>query len=259
MTNHPLETPAKEPQFPWVVVVGGVPHVRWKNVLSLGGLTAGALFGGQWAFSYFLDVDFAWDFVLALTASVAGWLVLAVELQRQRVLHGAWRWRFGLASLLAMMLCAALFFGGLGNSLRRTRAAHAQSAQLRAELLRVLGPGGHAYVGKTGGRYLSLFVRRTDFSDADLAQILALSSQHGTRSCELNLLDLRATAVTSAGVARLADCRRLQHLDLPRVALDNDALEALLKLQRLRSLGGQFTPEQRARLRAALPDVSLGN
>lgn len=246
-----------EPQFAWVSQVAGSPQIRWRNLATIGGLIFVALFAGQLAVSWLFDAPLQPELLVINGAVIAGWFVLVVELQRQRVIHGVWRLRFSLQALFLTMVCAALFFGGVGNAIRRARADHAFGEEMQQALRELVGRDGGVYSGRSGGRDLTIFVRRADFSDHDFERMLALITQGGARSCDLRQLHLGPSGVTPESIRRLISCRRLQHLTWTSQAVGDDLVDAFGELKQLRSLSGPFTPEQHDRLQAQLLHATI--
>jgi len=196
---------------------------------------------------------------LAPLCGAAAFLLLAVELQRQRVLSGQWRFRFGLRALFLVTATAAVFFALVASAFRQNQQALAENQTVKDELETVLR-GGTVTISMPGGRGITCQVTRPTFSDEDLARIIDLASYGGTRACELTTLFLAGTGVTDAGVRRLAACEKLVFVDLPPLKLSDEAVDALSKCRRLEFLlidERGLSAGQVARLRESLPRLRL--
>ena len=86
----------------------GKAAVRWSRIfffvviLTLG---SGVALRG---ISYFFDVESQWKMVLPQIAAAMIYLVIAVEMQKQRIAVGRWSWRFSLAGMLWITLFVAV-------------------------------------------------------------------------------------------------------------------------------------------------------
>lgn len=97
---------------------------------------------------------------------------------------------------------------------------------------------------------VELSLARAPLDDAALAALSGFS--------RLRKLDLRATRVTSAGLAPLRGHATLSELVLSQTALDDDALDVLLSLSTLRKLTAWksgLSPEALARLASERPEL----
>jgi hypothetical protein len=195
---------------------------------------------------------------LVSLCGAATFLVLAVELQRQRIRSGQWRFRFGLGALLLAMAIAAVFFAVMASACRQNQQSFAESQTLKSELEAVLR-GGTVSISMPG-RGITCQVTRPTFSDDDLARVIDLASAGGTRTCELTMLFLAGTGVTNAGLCRLAACEKLTLVEPPPLNLSDEAVDALSKCGRLEFLPideSRLSAAQIARLRESLPRLRL--
>jgi hypothetical protein len=242
----------KSTDLTWVRDLDGRPRVRWGRVLAFIAGVAAIDSLATLVVARLTDMPFNGAAVLAPLCGAAAFLVLAVELQRQRVRYGQWRFRFGMSALLLLTAVAALFFAVATGSLRESRRLLAENGILKDELEAVM-EGGTASISMPGGRGITCQVTRPGFSDADLARIIDLASRGGTRPCELSTLFLGKTSITDAGVCQLAVCEKLVLVELPPLNLSDEAIDVLSQCRRL-----EFLLIDERRLRAAQIDRLRG-
>ncbi|HQU41681.1 MAG TPA: hypothetical protein PK867_02670 [Pirellulales bacterium] len=214
---------------------------------------------GAAAVSQFAEMPINVFGLFAPLCGVAAFLVLAVELERQRIRSGEWRFRFSLGAILWWTAIASAFFALAMSGFRENQRGFAVNQQLRTELEAVVN-GGTITISMPWGRNITCEVTRASFSDDDLARIVELASQGGTRPCELSFLFLARTSITDAGVRRLAACEKLVFVELPSMKLSDEAIGSQAKCRRLEFLfldERRLSAEQFNRLRTALPDVRL--
>ncbi len=248
-----------QPELIWVRNLAGEPRIRWNRVAGYIVETFGVNLVCAAGVSWFANTPFRYAIVLVMSCGLLSYLTIAVELQRQQVLAGCWRPRLSLAACLSLLTIAGIGFAILGNELRATQQAHAANMQLKAELDQVIGEG-QAYIGSVHGSNVTCDIKRRDFSDADLAEVIRLASRRGRNDCQLSTLFLEPTSITSTGVEQLAACRQLTLLALPAMPLSDEAIAAIASnpdLQHLMVDEKQLTPAQLAHLRRALPRVRL--
>ena len=246
-------------ELTWVRNVDGNPRVRWNRVALFALAVIAVQLLGAGLTRRFSDVPLHAARIVAPACVMLAYLVLAVELQRQKVQLGSWRFRLSLSALLLLMGIACVFFAVVANSSRENQRGDAANQRLVAELEAVL-QGGHAYVGYPDGSNITCQATRPSFSDDDLASVIELASHQGTRDCELSALFLGGTAVTDAGLRRLAACRKLTMIEVPSLPLSDETVAVLATRQRLESLlldERQLTAEQLDCLRQGLPAVRL--
>jgi hypothetical protein len=243
----------------WVREVAGQPRVRWRRIAAFMASFAAINFLGTAIVSQFSEMPLNPAIVLAPLCMVAAYLVLAIELQRQRLTCGNWRFRFSLRTILVLTAIAAIFFAIVANAERENQRLFAVNQTLKIELEAVMR-GGTAWIGMPGGRQITCEVTRSSFCDDDLAKIVELASDGGNRACELSTLFLGGTGISGAGVCKLATCKKLSFVDLPPMNLSDEAIDALAKCPRLEFLvidERRLSSEQLDRLRRSLPNVRL--
>jgi len=239
--------------------VDGRLRVRWGRVAAFMAAVFAINLLGAAAVNQFTEMPINAFGLFAPFCGVAAFLVLAVELERQRLRSGQWRFRFSLGAILWWTAIASAFFALAMSGFRENQRGFAVNQQLRTELEAVVN-GGTITISMPCGRNITCEVTRASFSDDDLARIIDLASQGGTRPCELSFLFLARTSITDAGVCRLAACEKLVFVELPVIDLSDEALESLGKCRRLEVLvldERRLSGEQLARLRTALPRVKL--
>lgn len=247
------------PDLLWVRDHNGRPAIRWLRVLTFAAavITFNAATG--YLFQRMAEVPLNIAAVLAPTIGLFAYLIVAVELQRQRVMHGTWSWRLGLAATMLLVVLAACFCGVTANSLRTTKASADENVKLAEQLEGVI-QGGHAWVGSLDGGNITCQITRKSFSDADLAELVRLSTSRRSGRCELTTLILDGTAITSTGLKELSACERLTLLSLPSFTPTDEAIEAISRCERLETLlldESRLTSAQLALLRKQLPKVRL--
>ncbi len=239
----------------------GQTRVRWRRITrSLAPLAAGTLLGSA-IVSRFASRPLS---VLACGAAIplcvaSAYLVLVIEVQTQRLRSGQWRFRFSMRAVLLWTAIVAVCLALATNAYRDKQRIRAENQQLKQELDAVVN-GGNVSMDMPWGGNIVCRVTRSAFSDDDLARIIDLASQGGTRTCELSSLRLAGTNITNAGVCRLSACEQLRFLDLPPIDLSDEAINSLAKCRRLEILmidERKLTAKHIDRLRTALPDVRL--
>lgn len=242
--------------------VDGQIRVRWRRMRFFWAFFAGgSMF---WAAIYFGCVGTRDLSGLAFTAAVpacvvCAYLVLLIEVQTQRLRSGQWRFRFSMRAIVLWTAIVAVFLALATRAFRDRRLARLENQRLESELEAVVN-GGNVSIDMPWGYSISCQVTRSTFSDDDLARIIELASQGGTRTCDLSSLWLAGTNVTNAGVSRLSACEQLQFLEVPAIDLNDEAIDSLARLRRLETLmmdERQLTARQLDRLREALPDVRV--
>lgn len=257
--SPPDQTADKPKELIWVRDLGGRPQIRWRRVVVVLLAVLACCSAASLAMSWFTGLPFRWTSTLMFVCGWTAYLVLAVELQRQRVLAGRWRFRISLGALLVMMGIGCAFFALAGGELRQNERWQAANRKLTADLEAVMR-GGRANVGGLDGSYITCQATRPDFDDDDLARLIELASHGESGKCELAYLFLGGTKISPAGVRRLAGCKKLELLDIPSMPLDDAAIDAIAGCKALQFLlldEGQLTEPQLARLKQALPKVRL--
>lgn len=254
-----LPSPSADFTGLWAKSSGGVVSIRWRNVLAY----VAAFFAMQIlvvsVLSWLVDVPFS---LLAIATPLFGmlaYLVVVVELQRQRARHGEWRFQLGLASWMVLVTLFCLFAGLFAHNNRQVQEWQATNKVLEQKLKAVMGEGVVA-MGNVDGRMITCQVERTTFSDDDLRELIRIASRDRARPCELTGMFLGKTKVTSKGVEELASSGRLTILELPAIPLSTEAIDALATCKRLNFLfldEKLLSSEQLAKLKSALPRLKL--
>lgn len=237
----------------------GRPYVRWTNV----GLYLLAMFSvqtliGAWI-SWWQKMPMTIGPIVIPLFGMMGYLVVVVELQRQRVLMGGLRLRLGLGAMLICMTLFCMFAAVVAHAIRQSQEWHATNLELKERLEAVMQDGA-AYMGTVNGRSITCQVQRASFSDEDLEQLIRIATHGRARSCELTAVFLGKTKVTTVGVEKLAAGGRLTLLELPAIPLSSAAVDALAGCSELQFLfldEKLLSPEQLAKLRQALPRLKL--
>jgi hypothetical protein len=156
---------------------------------------------------------------------------------------------FGLRVLIALVAVAALLLSFVAREQRR------RAAQERA-IAEIAGLGGRIGYDIDGGRFnadrrpvVAITLGGRETSDATLASVRPLLD-HLT---ELEVLDLRGSRITDAGLAHLRGLKGLRHLSLAYVPTVTDSgigqLGFLSQLEDINLTGTKVTSEGLSRLR----------
>ncbi len=250
------ETPT---QLTWVINQGGKPCVRWGRVAGYIGMVVGVNALAMLLISWFIGTRFNWPLVFAISCGAIASFTVVLELQRQRVLTGEWRFRLSIISCLILMLIAACFFAIIGNIIRANQLGHAANLTLKTKLEELID-GGNAYISTIEGTGVSCDVSRTSFSDNDLHRLIQLASERTPGISQIMLLNLEKTSVTDAGLQAVQLCPHLTHLFLPAFQLSNESIASLVSCRNLKYLSldeSKLTSEQVAELSKTLPKLIL--
>ena len=259
MTCSSSSTAVEPSKLIWVRVVSGRLRVRWARILAFLSATVVINFLGTAIVSRFTQMPIKTELLFAPLCVIAAYIVVIVDLQRQRLLHGNWRFRFSLQTIFLLTASASAFFALLTHAVRENQRLFAENQTIK-EQLESLMQGGTAWIGTPGGSGITCQMTRPSFSDDDLASLIGLASRGGERPCELSTLFLGSTSVTSSGVCRLGTCEKLVFLELPPMDLSEAAIDALAKCRRLEFLvidERRLSAKQLNRLRTALPEVRI--
>ena len=259
MSSETTSARGEAAQMNWVHDVGGRPRVRWWRIVAVLAVILAGEFLGATIVGWFTDTSIHVAMLLTPLCMAGAYFVVVVELQLQRLQHGAWRFRYGLRSILLLTAIAAAFFALTSSDWHKTQREFAFNAELKRDLEAVIQDG-TVSISNPGGRGILCQVTRSSFSDDDLAKVIDLASQGSTHTCELGHLFLGGTSVTNAGICQLAECQKLVFVELPPIDLSAAALESLAKCRRLESLlidERRLRREQLDDLRAALPRIML--
>jgi hypothetical protein len=202
----------------WVRIVSGRLRVRWARILAFLSATVVINFLGMTIVSRFAQMPIRTDLLLVPQCVIVAFIVVVIDLQRQRLLHGNSRFRFSLQTIFLLTASAAAFFALLTHAVRENQRLFAEN-QIIKERLESLMQGGTAWIGTAGGGQITCQVTRPSFSDDDLASLIDLASHGGESPCELSTLFLGGTSVTNSGVCRLGTCEKLVSLELPPLDL----------------------------------------
>lgn len=209
--------------------------------------------------TWLVDVPFTLLAVATPLFGMLAYLVVVVELQRQRARHGEWRFQLGLASWMVLVTLFCLFAGFIAHNNRQMQEWQATNKVLEQKLKAVIGDGIVA-MGNVDGRMITCQVERTTFSDDDLRELIRIASRDRARPCELTGMFLGKTQVTSKGVEELASSGGLTILELPAIPLSMEAIDALAKCKKMNFLfldENLLSSEQIAKLKSALPRLKL--
>ncbi|MDX1929880.1 MAG: hypothetical protein SFV81_25360 [Pirellulaceae bacterium] len=255
--TDPKRTPTS---FTWVRMGEHGPAIRWGAVTLLVGSYLFAYLIVQTILYVVLQVPFRMGIVSAVFAVHLGFLVTVVEYQRQNLNASKSIFRFNLAYLFAMTLLAALFFGSITSEVRATQRGLQRNSILKAELDKLIR-GGNVYFGEQNGKRISCEITRPDFSDNDLADLIAAATNTDSKVCELTMLVLEKTAVTNEGLHVLSVCSKLEFLSLPAsIALTDATLETISTCKELNYLSfdqKKISEAQFDQLSKRLPDTKI--
>jgi hypothetical protein len=237
---------------------GGRTAIHWRQVLLfLGTLTLGtclALLGT----SYLFDAEIQWVMVLPQFAASMIYLIVAIEMQRQRIIVGKWAWRFSLAGMLWVTLFVAALLGIALNIAQTTQREFA-SGQKAIDSIEAITRSGSTYSQSRGGRFV-VMVTRSDFDDTDLAKVIEAATIDGESSCRIISLVIWGTAVTDQGLARLDKCSQLEVLSTsvgPFSDATQSRLAGLRKLKDITLDESKFTGEELGELRVKIPHARI--
>ena len=254
--NKECDTPT---HLIWVNNVDGQPKVRWGRIVGFVGLVFVANALVHLAMSFIVGLPFRWPLLFLVSSGAIFWLVLAVELQRQRILMGQWRLRLGIGTGLILMALAASFFAVIGNEIRKNQRGHAANLTMKAKLEKLID-GGNAYISTPDGTGVSCDISRSSFSDDDLQQLIQLASERTPGVSQITLLNLENTSVSEAGIQAVRLCPHLTHLFLPRYSLSDETIAAIATCRKLSFMTldeSKITEEQMAKLGKSLPNLRV--
>lgn len=243
----------------WVINQGGKPCVRWGRVTAFVGTVLSVNALAMLLFSLVLGVRFHLPLLFLMSCGAVVFLTLAVELQRQRVLTGEWRFRLSISTGLILMILAACFFAVLGDEIRVNQRGHAANLILKTKLEELID-GGMAYISAADGTGVSCDVSRASFSDDDLRELIQLASERTPGISQISFLNIEKTSVTDTGLQAVRLCPHLTHLFLPAFPLRNETIASIVACPKLKYLSldeRKLTSEQMAVLRKALPKLIL--
>lgn len=236
------------------------PVIRWGQVCFI-------VTGGLFAFLIaelipyvFFQTPLRLGIFSAMFAVHLAYLATVVELQRQNLNASKSRFRFNLTYLFIMTLLAAVFFGSVTNEHRAIQRGFLRNDELRVALEKLI-QGGSVYFGAEHGKRISCEILRQDFSDDDLAKLVAATTGFDSKVCELTMLVLEKAAITNDGLQVLSDCPKLEFLALSTsIALDDAAIEAIATCKKLRYLTfdqSKISVAQFEQLSKQLPETKI--
>ena len=231
----------------------GKPYIRWARVALFLGFLIGGSIAGAWIVSWLFRGPIPTFAIIMQSSVMVIYLIAQIELERQRVLTGKWTWRFSLAGILSMMFFVAIFFGVVGNELRKTQREFAEGKKVIASLQEVIGKG-NAYAQSRNGRF-TVQVARPDFNDDDLREVIRLTTQENGGSQELAVAMLIGTSVTEQGLRELRRCPKLSMMTISTGPLSDETIAALNECPELENIilvESNFTAEELAHLRSSL-------
>ena len=243
----------------WVIDQGGEPIVRWSRVAAFVGIVVGSNALAMLLLSMVIGIAFKLSLVFIGSSGAIVVLTIAVELQRQRVLTGRWRFRLSIRTGLILMIEAACFFAIVGNEIRVNQQGHAANLVLKTKLEELI-EGGNAYISAVEGTGVSCDITRASFDDDDLRKLIQLASERTPGISQVSFLNLEKTSVTDAGLQSVHLGPHLTHLFLPSIKLSNESIDSLVACRKLKYLSldeSKLTTEQVMNLRRSLPKLIL--
>ena len=236
----------------------GKAAVRWSRIiLFVGVLTLGSGVG-LLGISYFFEVESQWKMVLPQIAAAMIYLVIAVEMHKQRIAVGRWSWRFSLAGMLWITLFVAVLLAVAINIAQSTQREFAFGKKV-VESIKAITRSGDTYSQSRGGRFV-VVVTRSDFNDADLAEVIRAATSEGDSSCQIVSMLIWGTSVTEQGLAQLENCPQLEVLSTSAGPFSESTRASLTGLRRLRDLSldeSKFTVDDLKQLRSSIPHARI--
>ena len=236
----------------------GKTAVRWSRViLFVGTLTLGSGLG-LLGISYIFDVESQWKMVLPQIAAAMICLVIAVEMQKQRIVVGRWSWRFSLAGMFWITLFVAVLLAVTLNIAQSTQREFAFGKKV-VESIQAITQSGNTYSQSRGGRFV-VVVTRTDFNDDDLAEVIRTATSEGSSTCQIISLVVWGTAVTEQGLAQLESCPKLEVLSTSAGPFSESTRLKLAGLRRLKDITldeSKFTRDELSQLRSSIPHARI--
>ncbi len=236
----------------------GVPRIQWRAVMAFVVLLSLLNFLGFFVVWFFFNRNAVlWP---AITQILVTWmfLVVVIELRRQRILTGKPAIRFGLASMMWLTTLIAIWLGFTLYMAREGQREYALGKKICESIQAVIGQG-NAYAQAKVDRF-SIQVLRKDFSDDDLNKVINLSKIDGELRSRIATLMLYGTNVTEEGFQSLNQCPSLETFATSVGPFSEETVEVLQQLRQLNFLiidESKFTAEQLAELRNQLPGVKI--
>lgn len=249
----------KKNRFTWVRMGDNGPVIRWGPV---GLVIAGNLLCyliAQAILYLVLQVPFRLGIVSAVFSVNLAFLATVIELQRQNLKNSKFTFRFDLTYLFVVKLLAAMFFGSITAEVRASQRGFQRNLEIKTELEKLIG-GGDIYLGGQNGKQITCLVKRKDFSDSDLANLIQASRGVDSGVCEITMLAIEDTAVSDSGLKELSACPKLEILALPPILLSDATLETLSTFRNLNYLTfdqKKITESQLNRLSEKLPNTKI--
>ena len=151
----------------WITDDGGQPRIRWPRIITFVLAVVGSSGVVQLLLNYLLQMPFRFAEFFLMPLAMITYLILAVEMQRQRVLTGHWRFRLSLGTCLILMMVAAFYFLALGNDFRANRLGLEANLVMKTKLEELMD-GGNAYISTVEGTGVSCDITRVSFSNTEL-------------------------------------------------------------------------------------------
>lgn len=236
----------------------GKTEIRWSRILLfVGTLTLGsgaALLG----ISYLFDVESQWKFVLPQIASAMIYLVIAIEMQKQRIIVGRWSGRFSLLGMLWISFFVAILLA-IAINIAQSSQREFEFGQKVVDSIQAITQSGHTYSQSRGGRFV-VVVTRSDFTDQDLAAVIRAATSDSSSPCQIISLVVWGTAVTEQGLAQLESCPQLETLSTSTGPFSEATRAKLAGLQQLKDLTldeTKFTADELQQLRSSIPHTRI--
>lgn len=225
----------KNNRFIWVRMGDKGPVIRWVPVvLMIGGNFLFYLIA-QAILYFVLQVPFRLGIVSAVFSVNLAFLATVIELQRQNLKNSKSSFRFDLTYLFFVTLLVAVFFGSITAEIRASQLGFQRNLEIKTVLEKLID-GGDVYLGEQNGKRITCHVRRKDFSDSDLANLIQATRGVDSGVCEITMLAIEDTAVSDSGLKVLSACTKLEILALPPISFSDATLETLSACRNLNYL-----------------------
>lgn len=236
----------------------GKSAVRWSRVVLFVGILTLGSGAGLLGISYIFEVELQWKLVLPQIAASLIYLVIAIEMQKQRIVTGRWSWRFSLAGMLWITLSVAVLVTVALNIAQSTQREFAFGNKA-IESIQQVTRSGETYCQSRGGRFV-VIVTRSDFNNEDLETVIRKATSESNATCQIISLVLWGTAVTENGLAKLENCPQLEVLSTSAGPFSDSTRLKLAGLRRLRDITldeTKFSVEELQMLRSSIPHTRI--
>ena len=236
----------------------GNSAVRWSRVFLFVGILFLGSGVGFLGVSYVFDVESARKMSVVQIAVTLIYLVVAVEMQKQRIAVGRWSLRFSLGGILWLTLLIAVLLAVTIN------IAHSKQQRIAfgkkvIESVKAIIQRGDAYRQSRDGLFV-VNVTRADFNDEDLAEVIRAATPEGDSRCQIISLSICGTAVTGQGLAQLENCHQLEVLSTSVGPISKETTSKLAGLRRLRDITldeTKFTVDDLEQLKSSIPHARI--